>query len=502
MNTIYTDRSRIETAQRCLRLRFLSYHQDGIGIEPASKPLPLALGGAFHVGAENLLLGRAEDEAVAAAIADLGRYRGKLALDGIEAIELAKTAARPPAKDAEESLADQLQATADSLGLALDDPLLADLHYHSPSRSGAQQFDDYLWQEQSALVEGLVRAYARRRLRPLLEEFEVLEVEREGTWKLGQRVYEEHVAGASHTTHGSIVFCSRPDALLRSRLDHGLYLLSFKTAASWDYRKEKDAQHDAQGLSEGIDVERRLGERVVGIRYEYILKGERWRDRDLSARFGLDVRSQKSHLLRAYECVSQPKTSRAGIIPELGAQCWSYDFLKEDGSEGSLAWQNWKPRMVTDRMTIRDWIDLLDGSEEQMSAYDSTVGMEPRAMGWRSAAQAVGLTKQHPLDAIFVPPITVYRSDDDLRDWLEQTEAQEVRIAEGVAEVAAAVDDDERRSALNLHFPQSRKQCSYPSECAFVGVCYGGEDIRRDPLASGKFVRRVPNHAAEKEAAR
>ena len=42
-----------------------------------------------------------------------------------------------------------------------------------------REYEAYLMAEQSALVEGMVRAYARRRLRPLLEEFEVLEVERE-----------------------------------------------------------------------------------------------------------------------------------------------------------------------------------------------------------------------------------------------------------------------------------------------------------------------------------
>jgi len=32
-----------------------------------------------------------------------------------------------------------------------------------------------------------------------------------------------------------------------------------KTAASWDIRKERDAERDMQGLSEGVEVERRLG---------------------------------------------------------------------------------------------------------------------------------------------------------------------------------------------------------------------------------------------------
>ena len=104
--------------------------------------------------------------------------------------------------------------------------------------------DEYLYQEQKALVEAQVRAYARRRLRPLLDAYEVLEVEREGEWELADGLW----------------FMSRPDALLRDRQTGDLYIQSFKTGASWDVRKGKDAEHDAQGLSEGVEIEKRLAE--------------------------------------------------------------------------------------------------------------------------------------------------------------------------------------------------------------------------------------------------
>jgi hypothetical protein len=49
--------------------------------------------------------------------------------------------------------------------------------------------------------------------------------------------------------------------------------------------------------------------------------------------------------------------------------------------------------------------------------------------------------------------------------------------------------------------PMSRRSCEYPSTCPFAGtVCYASEDAKRDPLATGKFVRRTPNHIFEKEA--
>src|ERR1039458_1512099 len=85
-NTKWTDRSRVESYQRCQRLRFLSYHEQGIGLEPARQSLPLAVGLAVHVGLETLLTDAqmagdkpdligymSEDKAVAAALSDFAR---------------------------------------------------------------------------------------------------------------------------------------------------------------------------------------------------------------------------------------------------------------------------------------------------------------------------------------------------------------------------------------------------------------------------------------------
>ena len=510
---IYCDRSRYETAQSCLRRRFYEYHFGGMGITSARKPLPLAVGGSVHVGlAELLRWGVAgsdphhgqhmEDKAVAAALADFSQHENAIDVD---TGEIASRATLPA-----------------------DAPALSEM-------------DAYLYREQSALVEGMVRAYARRRLRPLLEQFEVLEVEREGEWLLSQWAEDEYVpaADASHMVPRELWFMSRPDALLRERESNQLYLLSFKTAASWDVRKARDAEHDMQGLSEGIEIERRLGHawtalhnekvmdrgdltmevikaynlgtatanylfaldappRILAVRYEYLLKGERWKDKELSARFGCEMRSQKSHLIRAYFAHSVPQRGEAGY--KIGDTCWSWEYTREDGRESKLAWQNWDSRAVWEHGTVKAWIDKLDDAAPTMSGEDSTVGMEPRLLGYKCDAQAMGVTREHPLDAIFIPPVTVYRSEDDLRDLVDQMEASERRIAEGVAavrEAEATRDAGEIRHALNVHFPMSRRACEYPSTCAYSKVCYGGEDIRRDPVGSGLYKIRQANHPQE-----
>jgi len=102
---------------------------------------------------------------------------------------------------------------------------------------------------------------------------------------------------------------------------------------------------------------------------------------------------------------------------------------------------------------------------------------------------------------VFPAPMVIFRQDDDLRDWIEQTEAQEVRVAEAIAQISVAEDEGEKRHLLNVLMPMSRRACSYPTECAFAStVCYASSEAHRDPLATGRFKLRVPNHAAEREA--
>jgi hypothetical protein len=538
MNKVFTDRSRTETYQHCKRERWHLYHDQGMGIRSSRVPLPLAVGGSVHAGLAVLLsegqklysampevfqslegtvqLRSLEDFAVKAALEDFAQFGKALEVDTTELAAL--------------TMEEQLRKM-----LGAGDQELAQVMQERVGRA-KDEFGDYLFKEQAALVEGMVRAYARRRLRPLLEQYEVLEVEREGQWQLAggvvckdcgtrqsshQREYDQdcQCGGSFHTTP-ELWFMSRPDALLRERHSNELYILSYKTTGKWDIRKSRDAEHDMQGLSEGVDVEKRLGQhwramhdradggvslddagagevseatakylrdlpappRIMGIRYEYMLKGDRWVDKDLSARLETEARTQRSVLVRGY--------LDSGMTSGDERWNWSWDYHKEDGSTSKLYYKSWRGAAVFDHMPMRQWIDMLDRST-------MTVGEESRELGYSGPAQVTGFTDEHPLDLVFVPAIVVYRNDDDLRDWIEQVEAQERTVAEDVARVNAAQDEGERRHLLNVYFSQSRKQCEYPSTCAFVRICYGGEDIRKDPLASGLYQIRIPNHPQE-----
>jgi hypothetical protein len=539
---IFVDRSRYETGLRCQRMRYLEYHWGGTGLAPMKKSLPLCVGGSVHVGLAAMLQDAqtALNDKLSNSMVTQTKLSGMTQSEADLWRMIEERAVAAALADFEQ-YAKQIEAEHS------DNPTLADPALGiNPTR---YDMDEYLFLEQSALVEGMVRAYARRRLRPLLEEYEVLEVERGGEWKLsewakykGMMEHDYSNPPISGTKERSLQedyelwFMSRPDALLRDRQSNQLILLSFKTATSWDIRKARDAEHDMQGMSEGIEIERRLADwweavrkieaggniehekemvsdvidarmynyllaldappRILAVRYEYMLKGERWKDRDLSERFGVEMRSQKSHLVRQYVAVSTPQRGAAGY--SIGDVCWSWDFVRDDGRDGSLAWQNWKSRPVWGEPGgVRGWIDKLADAAETMSGEDTTVGMEPRLLGYKCDAQSVGVTKVHPLDAIFLPPMLIYRNEDELRDLVEQMESVERRVAEGVEEVGLARDDADARHLLNVHFPMTRRACEYPTSCSYIKLCYGGENIRKDPLGSGLYKIRTPNHPQE-----
>ena len=197
----------------------------------------------------------------------------------------------------------------------------------------------------------------------------------------------------------------------------------------------------------------------------------------------------------------------------------SFKWTDDLGESKQLYYKNFRQQAAYDLMPVAQWIDLLASGEVQPEAR------QPGDLG----------KPQDVLGDQFPSPIIVYRQDDDLRDWLEQVEAQERRVVEDAAYVHAArpgvmlppriaagadkpevwsedgtevakpyqpavlpvVNESEYRSRLNARFPQNRQSCSYPGECEYAPVCYGGEDIRRDPVGSGRYKARTPNHPVE-----
>lgn len=236
---IYTDRSRYLEAQRCLRARWYGYEigRDAAanrpgGITKAALSIPLSTGTYVHVGVTDLL---------------------DWVNSGLQSNEW------PDATN---------RAVNNALSLYRDEATARGLDIDTPSEL-AETIN-----EQSALIEALIRAWALNRLPALLAEYEVVEVEAE-------KVLPFEYAWGSNPGEGSAIhFQSRADALLRKRDDGSLVVYSLKTAATWDERKEREFLHDVQGLSEPAAIDDKLqtehNERLSKLYMELVNKGRQF----------------------------------------------------------------------------------------------------------------------------------------------------------------------------------------------------------------------------------
>lgn len=426
--TVYSSRSRKMEYQRCPRARLVGHHNRGRIIVLSRMAIPLATGIHVHTGIGHLLVGSNVEIAVKNAI---DAYREEIETRGLD--------------------------------------------YQEGEDAG------FVAYEQMALTEGLVRAYHHYQLPKLLAEYTVLEVERND---------DEHMA-VIHDAAGAPVnlrWRSRADALLQEKATDDLQILSLKTAASWDDRKDNENRHDDQGLSEVWAVETRLkrfhkvgrqaGEglvtwgaemmealvsapeppRIQAIKMEFLIKGSRNENPKGSKHY-----VTYNHLIRAWR--------RLGVTPGDDAFAWRWEWKGPDTDDVGelrkhrLSPKVWKPFNVWEAEDIggvKGWIEMLASGRVQPEAGD-------------------------PFESLLVTPMPYFRQDDDMSDWFAQT----VAIEEGIAQDVAAVDAVQEdlvvyRHELNRRFPQNKRACFWPSKCPFHKICFD-LPFGSDPVDSGLY---------------
>lgn len=380
-----TDRTSILTYQRCPREYWYSRHAGGKGLQKKSKGLALSFGSAFHEGSEELL-----------------------SQNGIEkAVERAYG-----------FLAEQFAARAVSFDNETPDDI--------------QKAMEYGQEEQMALAEGLLRGWWAYEGEAFLENFAVIEVEQEGRAQLAD----------------DLVLMFRPDALVRDKQSGDLYVISWKTCATFQKRNIDQAKHDMQSISEvwgwreskwteGNIRNARIVPGIEGVLYKWIVKGQRRKDN------WDGLYKQSSHLIYGWKKLGNGGGDEA-------EWSWAYDFEKEDGSGSSRLGKGWKKVPIWREYPggVKQWIEDL-----------STNQIFPRHID--------------ALQAIFPQSLPVERRKDEVESWVRQTVAQEMRIEESLTKVefvgntGASVD-----SALDRHFPQHTNSCHSYSGCSFIPICW------------------------------
>lgn len=423
---IFTDRTRVLKFQKCPRSRWWANEFAGRGISPRAMAIPLATGVYVHEGLASLLAGEDVEEAVGKAI-----FAYKLEID--------------------------------RRGLVI------------PAGDAGAMFD--VAHEQVALTEALIRAYAAFALPRLLEDFEVVEVEKEDIAPLNLDDDADDADDANGEKQ--IHWQARTDGLLREKQSGDLYVMSFKTAAQWDKRTDSGAKHDMQGLSEPYAIEFRLGKaqtetqaatnvpyaKIWGVKMEYLIKGVR---REYPK--GSGSYRTYSPLIYGYRL--------RGVTPDQDRYSCEYKAAK--------GWELFKVWEAKDIGGVKGWIEMLRAGEVEPIEKDC-------------------LAEQFVLQ----PPYM--RHEDETENWRQQTVMQERRVAEHSRYLNQIMHDELSRGdnfdfqnggALEVmsryFFPQHTSSCDYPSACEYTRICWD----KQSPLAlleSGEFTWRTPHHEPELE---
>jgi hypothetical protein len=416
----FTSRSAIVARQRCPRSRWLHYHYGGRGLSKIRLNVPQATGTYTHLGARLLLTGHSPEETAGQVLA---AYDAEVIKRGMD-----------------------LESTE------------------------SQQF---VAEEQRAICEAFVWLMHLRVIPELKRDYEIVEVEQED-WFL---LYED--------SQMVIVVETRADAVMRERVhalaapggepEQGdLYILSWKTAKTWDKRKLRDARVDMQGTTEAYSTELRLAEPVMGTKMVHLLKGRRFEDD-----YNPGTYITRSPLIR-------PWAQQTGPVPEFA---WSFEWSnsQELNDKGRPVkhrlGKGWRPTFIPEVMPMREWIEMLHENRVQPEAGDC-------------------LQKQ------YVTPMPECRPQHKKFSWLRQTTAREVELAQSLVQIESVVKDgsvEQLDEAIDLMFEQYTHSCTYPSECDMFAICHGSEDAQQEAELTGEEVvnplslyqPRDPHHVGE-----
>jgi hypothetical protein len=235
-----------------------------------------------------------------------------------------------------------------------------------------------------------------------------------------------------------VVLMSRPDVIVRRTADNAILLWELKTAATANKGWIKKWQHAMQLLlqvkaTQHLLQEEGIDKPVVGIVVEGLIKGQRKEDS-----FG--IRRSTSPLIYAYT-----KKGDGFLIKDQMQTGWK---------------KNWNKELVSYNMPLVDWIDSLP--EEILQDCCRVV-----------------------------PPILA--DADSIQSVCRQVGTRAIQLHEATLTVNGS---QEEQVALDTHFQQNFNACDEYDGCAYADCCFMA-NVGSDPVGSGSFVKRTPNHPLE-----
>lgn len=467
MSKRFTSRSAVLCANVCPYKRFLTYHAMGTGLVPEYESLDLIIGTCVHRGIQHLL-----------------EHCRKHTIDE----QLTEACINEAVEKAYEVWNEILQ----NKQLAL--------------HSGEDERLPWILAEQENLFEGLIRIFAIRRLPPILEEYIILEVEKE-------EVFENF--------SDLVTFLGKADGLFLRKADNKIIQLSIKTASTYPEVTERNILHDMQGVSEQVCTNDRLNSyledmasyfhcqsidpyiiaiseqdkdlliakygsiicklifthlknkttpKVYAVQYEFLLKGQRKQDPWLSG-----IYKQQNFLLHPYKQESLMTIGKGQIGFSPSEYKWTWGKGRQP--------KGWDKIDIWEDIGIKNWVDML-------------------------ASGAIQPEEGNALDTLLITPSLILRTDEEIKEWKVSTRFQEEEIAKHLDEIENLQQtylldyDDDRANKLQeaiwKYFPKNTLSCHnyYSRDCSYVKHCHEFLTLEMATDA-GLFIKRLPHHDLE-----
>jgi len=296
--------------------------------------------------------------------------------------------------------------------------------------------------EQRAHIEAMIRAWARVRLPRWLEQYEVIDVEREDRIALSD----------------DVTLAVRADAVVRRKSDSRMFVVNFKTVANPDERWLRSWEVDMQLMTELLAAEKRHGKVFGGVIIEGIVKGAR-------VKVGHDLREVRGEGKEV-----------AGYIDRSPLL---YGFKQDaDPPLRQLEYQ-WESTTRKGWYKFRTWKEDFPGivSPEYRYSTGEPVGRLAYWVNW---------LPEEVLENLFVTVPPIMRNEGMIKSKVRQIVSMERHIHESVR----------GNYKLDDRFPQHEGECYWPSRCPCYELCWEAQ-TSDDPAGSGLFQPRVDHHAVK-----
>lgn len=506
-----TSRTAFLTGQTCLRKRYLGFHYAQTGLSSGFVDLNLLTGTAVHRGLQHLLEHCRVDH---------------------------------PNGDFEEKCIDT--AVEFALEVFKEEITTKSINLHSTEMMNVQ----FVIEEHECLIEGLIRAFAIKRLKDLLEEYEVLEVEHEEIYELSPRIVcpvclgegflisnpDRLIRNASDPkcsncnalgVIGGILFLAKADGLFRRKSDNKLIVLSIKTTSEYPLGNDEDEinsqfssvvirniLHDMQGCSETAVIQDRIDR--AWNRWEFLNN-----DAEASIERSETFDAEELKFLNDYHWFKDYQEK-----PEVYAV--QYEHLvtgkrrQSPAKSGIYKRSNFLIHPIKFESQIG--IDVFGrGKSFSNSEYKWKWGSGKHPKGWNSidiwndvgiklwvdllASGKIQPELGNPLDEVIRTSELIIRTPEDIKEWKISIRFQEERISQDLDMLEIAANHDKKsgeewslfNNVLAERFPKNTQSCHnyYGNDCTFVNLCHGGVQIE-DSLGSLYQIRH-PHHELEEE---